>query len=249
MVYAYYKILQMLCMQIIPAIDIRDGKCVRLSQGDYYREVIYNTDVVLVAKRLVNKGAKSLHIIDLDGAKQGVLCNLKTIQRVREAVCIPIQVGGGIRTLESIRILINLGINKVILGSVALDDVALLRQALADYRENIIVSLDAKGSYLMKKGWLEKADQALVPTILRLEKLGVRTMIFTDIERDGTLTEPNFKSIQTVSKITKADLIVAGGVSTIKHVQKLARIGVEGVIVGKALYEGAVDIKEANNVS
>lgn len=236
-------------MQIIPAIDIRDAKCVRLTQGDYTQEVVYDADVISVANFFVNSGAKSLHVIDLDGAKDGALRNLELIQHVRETVNIPIQVGGGIRTLESIRTLINLGVDRVIVGTLALDNNNLLRRALSNYRDNIIVALDAKGACLMKNGWLDKTGQVLIPAVLELDRLGVQKIIFTDIERDGTLTEPNFEIIRTIRNKTVMNLIVAGGVSTIEHVQQLARIGVDGVIIGKALYEGTINIKEANNVS
>lgn len=237
-------------MKIIPAIDIRDGKCVRLFQGDYARETIYADNPVSVALSWKKQGAKMLHLVDLDGAKNGKLSNLKIIKKIIGETKIPIQLGGGIRNAVSIKHLIKTGISKFILGTVAIKNMGFLKRCIDIYREKIIVSLDAKNGKLMTNGWLQTRNLDLIKVVKQLERIGIKTIIYTDVSRDGTLTEPNYKMIDTIRKNTKMGLIIAGGISSIEQVKKLKTMGVDGVIIGKALYEGKIILKEViKNVS
>jgi len=231
-------------MQIIPAIDIKNGKCVRLYQGDYDKETVYYDDPLLVARKWKKNGAKSIHVVDLDGAKIGKSQVVEIVKRIIEEVKIPVEVGGGMRDLSSVEKLLNIGVNRVILGTIAIEDPDLLKQLIDLYGERMIVSLDAKNGKLMKKGWLEKSNFNLIPTVKQLELMGVKTIIYTDTTRDGTLTEPNYESIKLLRIVTKMKLIVAGGISSTNQVKKLKDLKVDGVIIGKALYERNIDLKE-----
>lgn len=231
-------------MRIIPAIDIKNGKCVRLYQGDYGRETIYDDNPVIVAQKWEKQGAQMLHIVDLDGAKMGRMINSEIIQKIIETVNIPIQVGGGIRSYASIEELIRRGIKRIILGTAALDDNELLNRALSSYGERIIISLDANKGILMKNGWLEKSRSKVLPTVSAIEKKGIRSIIYTDTTKDGTLTEPNYKIIQSIIQRTSMDVFVAGGISSIDQLLRLKEMNVKGVIIGKAIYEGKINLKE-----
>lgn len=233
-------------MKIIPAIDIRGGKCVRLYQGDYSRETIYNDNPTVVAQKWAEQGAKTLHIVDLDGAKEGKLVNFEIIRKIINGTRLPVQVGGGIRNIISIYRYIENGAQNIILGTVILENRNELKSILNKFAEKIIVSLDTNGNTLMKKGWKEKSGKELMETIKELEGTGVKTIIYTDTIRDGTLTEPNYEVIKSIKENTKMNLIVAGGISSIEQIKKLKKMGVDRVILGKALYEGKINIKEAN---
>ncbi|MBI4973805.1 1-(5-phosphoribosyl)-5-[(5-phosphoribosylamino)methylideneamino]imidazole-4-carboxamide isomerase [Candidatus Roizmanbacteria bacterium] len=231
-------------MQIIPAIDIKDGNCVRLFQGDYTKETIYADSPVAMALKWKKQGAKMLHVIDLSGAKKGRSMIGNDLKQIIKKVTIPIQVGGGIRTPDSINQLIKSGVAKVILSTYAIENMILLKKIVDLYGDKIAVSLDVLDGKLMKNGWLEQSDITLTSTIKKLGKMGVETIIYTDITRDGTLTGPNYKIIEKVKKCTKMRLIIAGGVSSIEQINKLKIIGVDGVIIGKALYEEKIILKE-----
>lgn len=232
-------------MKIIPALDIKNGKCVRLFQGDYTKETIYEDDPIIVARKWEAQGAKQLHIVDLDGAKSGEQINMDIIAQLIKTVKIPTQVGGGIRDLTSIIRIIEVGAKSVILGTAAFDEVDFLKNAINKYRNKIIISLDSKNGILMKNGWTEKSDSELFSTLQELEKIGVGSIIFTDTIKDGTLTEPNYEVIRSIKENTKINLIVAGGISSIEQIKELKKMNVDGVIIGKALYEGRINLKEA----
>lgn len=236
-------------MLIIPTIDIKNGKCVRLTQGDFESEKVYSEDSVVIAKQWESQGAKMLHIVDLDGAKNGALINLEVIKNMTQSLTIPIQVGGGIRNKETVKTLLLVGVSRIILGTVALEDEEELKNILKDFAELIVVALDSKNGKLMKQGWIEDSNKGSIVTALELERLGVQRFIYTDVVKDGTLTEPNYKEIANLTKNLTVPLIASGGISTISSIKQLKSIGVEGVIIGKALYEGRVDFKEALNVS
>ncbi len=236
-------------MLIIPAIDIRNGKCVRLTQGDFDQEKIYNDNPVEIAKVWQSKGAKIIHLVDLDGAKSGSLSNVNVIRDILAAVTIPIQIGGGIRNKESIDKLLALGVSRVVLGTIVFEDEELFKQLMSQYPSQIIVSLDAKNGVLMKNGWLESTDKSLIETAKYLEKLGVKRFIYTDATKDGTLTSPNYEAIKNLLENINIPVIIAGGISNVSDIQKLKDIGVEGVIVGKALYEERINLEEVTNVS
>jgi len=235
-------------MIIIPAIDIRNGKCVRLRQGNYAEETIYSDDPVVMARKWLAEGARALHIVDLDGAKSGQLTNTAVIEKITQVAKVPVEVGGGIQTEETIKKLLSIGVSKVIIGTLALEDEALLKKLLSSYADQIIVSLDSKNGMLAKRGWLESTDSSLIATAQILEKLGVRCFIYTDVLKDGTLTQPNYEVIRELQEVIRIPVIVAGGVSSIASIKQLKDLNVAGVIIGKALYEGRIDLKEANNV-
>lgn len=237
-------------MQIIPAIDIRNGKCVRLFQGDYAKETIYSDSPVNMALKWKKQGAKILHIVDLDGAIDGKPKIANIVKQIIEAVRLPIQVGGGIRGTDLINQLIESGVSKIILSTIVLENPESLKKIVNLYDDKVVVSLDVSKGKLMKKGWLQTSDLDPIQLINQLENMGINTIIFTDITRDGTLTEPNYKMVDIIRKNTKMDLIIAGGISSVEQIKKLKAMGVDGVIIGKALYEGKIILKEAiKNVS
>lgn len=232
-------------MLVIPAIDIKDSRCVSLVQGNFEDEIIYSNNPVYVAKRWEERGAKMLHIVNLDGARLGFPQNTKIIKNIIEQINIPIQIGGGIRSFRSVQNLIEMGYKRIVLGTIVLENQPLLKELIAAYGEKIVVSLDIKGKKLMKKGWLESSRYNVVSLIKQIEGFGVKTIIYTDTLRDGTLTEPNYINVESLRKIIRVDLIIAGGISSIDHIKKLKEIGVNGVIIGKALYEGKINLEEA----
>lgn len=231
-------------MVIYPAIDIKDGKCVRLTQGKKDEEIIYFEKPEDVAIMWEKKGAKILHIVDLDGAFDGVSKNLEQIKRIREVVNIPIQVGGGIRSLEVMNNLFNVGVNRVILGTKALQDKDMLKEAVNSYGDKIIVSIDAYNGYVAIDGWTKTSEVSAVDFAREMEELGVKTIVYTDIARDGMLKGPNFEAINYLKDRVNIDIIASGGVSSEDDLVKLKEIGVAGAIVGKALYEGRVDLEK-----
>ncbi len=236
-------------MLIIPAIDINNGRCVRLTQGIFGSEKVYSDNPADIAKQWEKEGAKMLHVVDLDGAKNGVISNLETIKKIIKAISIPIQVGGGIRNEKTIKLLLSCGVQRIILGTIALENKALLSKLLEKYKSQIIVALDTKNGNLMKKGWLGKTNKSYLQTAKEFEKLGVKKFIYTDVIKDGTLTKPNYKEIIKLKKTLSVPIFVGGGISGIDNVKKLKSTGVEGVIIGKALYENRINLKEAINVS
>lgn len=229
-------------MKIIPAIDIQDGRVVRLLQGDFAQKRVYSDSPVKIAQEWEKQGAKRLHLINLDGARTGRNSIIEIVRLVINSVSIPIQYGGGIRDVEMINKLIKNGISKVILGTVALENQTLLKKILNFYRDKIIVSLDAKGKKLLKKGWQETTDKDLISTAIYLQKIGVKTIIYTDTQKDGTLTQPNFAMIKALRKAINTSLFIAGGISSQIHIEKLEQIGIDGVIIGKALYENKIKL-------
>ena len=236
-------------MTIIPAIDIKNGKCVRLTQGKFDRETIYDDDPVRVAKQWEKEGAKMLHIVDLDGAKNGTQSNFAVIQKIASEISIPLQVGGGIRNKKTVKKLLSLGISRVVLGTVALENEDELKAIVKDYAQQIVIALETKGGKLVIKGWVEKSDKQIMETALKLQKLGVQRFLYTDVARDGTLTEPNYRVIEQLKKNINIPFIASGGVSTIDSVKKLKEIAVEEVIIGKALYEKKFTLQEVQNVN
>ncbi|MBI2338544.1 1-(5-phosphoribosyl)-5-[(5-phosphoribosylamino)methylideneamino]imidazole-4-carboxamide isomerase [Candidatus Daviesbacteria bacterium] len=234
-------------MLIIPAIDIKNGKCVRLTQGIFQSEKVYCDNPVDMAKKWEQMGAKTLHIVDLDGAKKGVMANLNAINKIIKAISIPIQVGGGIRDEATAKILLGSGVPVIVLGTIALENKILLLKLLKKYGHRIIVALDTKNGNLVTKGWLGKTGKNCIETAKEFEKQGVEKFMYTDVIRDGTLTEPNYKEIIELAKTISSPILVGGGISSIDDIQKLKSIGIEGVIIGKALYENRIILKEAIN--
>ena len=235
-------------MEVIPAIDIKGGKCVRLRQGEFTQVETYSEDPVKFALRWQQEGAKRLHIVDLDGARVGMPQNLDAVRQILRRVTIPIQLGGGIRNAEVIERVLNIGVSRVILGtSVAQnDDVA--RSALMMYGDKVIVGIDARDGFVAISGWMERTNESAVAFAKRMVGFGARRIIFTDIARDGMLNGPNVAALQDMLASVPIPVIASGGVGNIDHIRSLAQLGasnLEGVIVGKALYTGAVALPEA----
>jgi phosphoribosylformimino-5-aminoimidazole carboxamide ribotide isomerase len=232
-------------MIILPAIDIKDGHCVRLYQGDYAQVTTYDIDPVQVALRWQEAGASWLHIVDLDGAKQGMPVNTDVIGRIRTATNLHIEVGGGMRSLAHIEQILAQGVERVILGTIALTDRALLQEALERWKEQIVVGIDARDGRVAIAGWYETSGVEATTLARTLEELGVQRFIYTDIARDGTLSGPNLDALTNMQHATSRALIASGGVHTLSDLHALAKLGVEGVIVGKALYTGDIDLATA----
>ncbi len=232
-------------MIIFPAIDIKDGRCVRLYQGDYAQVTTYDMDPVHVAKRWQEAGASWLHLVDLDGAARGYPVNSELIGRIRAATSLQIEVGGGMRTLEHIEQVLNLGVDRVILGTVVLTHRTLLLDALRRWQERIVVGIDARDGYVAIAAWRETSQVQAIDLAKELEQAGVQRFIYTDIARDGALVGPNLYALRAMQQATSSALIASGGVSSLADLQTLGKLGVEGAIVGKALYTGAIDLKEA----
>lgn len=236
-------------MDIIPAIDLRHGECVRLFQGDYTREIIFNDNPLEVALQWQSLGATVIHIVDLDGAAQGDVVNLPAIENIAAAVQVPTQLGGGIRTLETIIKVLKLGIERVILGTVAVENPDMVREACRRYPESIIVSIDARNGKVATRGWLQGTEINALDLAGNMVDLGVKRFIYTDISRDGTLGGPNYDAIQSMVDEIKLPVIAAGGISAVEHVRRLKDIGVEGTIIGKALYTGDIDLQQALKIA
>ncbi len=232
-------------MDIIPAVDIRDGKCVRLYQGDYGMETVFSDDPVAMALKWQSLGATRLHIVDLDGAAAGKPGNLKAITGIANTVVVPIQVGGGIRQLETMENLLKLGVERIILGTVAIENQDLVRQACRRFGQAVAVSIDSREGKASTHGWQQDTEAGVLDLAHSLIKLGVKRFIFTDISRDGTLTEPNFSAILELVDAVRYPVIASGGVSSISHLKVLKKLGVEGAIIGKALYTNDINLKEA----
>lgn len=233
-------------MDVIPAIDLRGGRCVRLYQGDYDRETVYSDDPVEVAARWVDSGASWLHVVDLDGAKQGEPVNSEVIGAIVASVNVPVQVGGGIRDLDSVRRLLELGVSRVMLGTVAVRDPELVRRACLEFGpESIMVSVDARDGFVSVAGWTSDSQLLASQLVETMREAGVQTFQYTDIARDGTLTEPNYSAIIDMVNHTSGHLIAAGGISKLDHLVRLAELGVSGAVVGTAIYTGGIDLAEA----
>jgi phosphoribosylformimino-5-aminoimidazole carboxamide ribotide isomerase len=232
-------------MIILPAIDIKDGRCVRLFQGDYAQVTTYDEDPIQVALRWQTAGAQWLHLVDLDGAAEGYPVNAELIKRIREATTLHIEVGGGMRSLEHIDRVLSLGVDRVILGTVAITNRTLLQKAVARWGERIVVGLDARDGWVAISGWRETSRVKAVTLAQELCAQGVQRFIYTDIARDGALTGPNFEALEEMLRSVSCPLIASGGVSSTADLLALSRTGVEGTIVGKAIYSGSVDLAEA----
>ncbi len=232
-------------MIILPAIDIKDGQCVRLYQGDYTQATIYNADPIEVAHRWQSAGASWLHVVDLDGAAAGQPVNGELIRRIRASTSSHIELGGGIRTLEHIGKMLDLGIDRIVLGTVALTNRSLLDEALACWGERIAVGLDARNGQVAISGWRETSQVQATSLATELCALGVQRFIYTDIARDGALKGPNLGALREMQRVISCSLIASGGVSSIDDLRSIAALGIEGAIVGKALYTGDVDLAAA----
>lgn len=233
-------------MEVIPAIDIRGGKCVRLYQGDYEQETVYSENPAEVAAQWISLGATRLHIVDLDGAKAGEPINLPIISEIISSTSVPVQIGGGIRTFDAAQSAISAGVDRVMIGTAAVDQPSLLERLVRELgAERIVVSVDAKDGMVALRGWTESSEVSASDLIRQMSDLGVIRFLYTDITRDGTLTEPNFESIHSLIAGSGTNLLAAGGISSVEHLARLADLGADGAVVGKALYTGDIDLGAA----
>lgn len=233
-------------MIIIPAIDLQDGKCVRLLQGKAEKVTVYSDDPASVAMKWADCGARLLHLVDLDGAFSGEQKNIDIIRAVRKAVQIPIELGGGIRDISTIDMLVSIGIDRVIVGTSAAENPDMLKEACQKYPGQVLVGIDAKDGRVAVKGWVEITELDAVGFAREVERFGIAGIIYTDISRDGMLVGPNLDAMTRMVRSVKVPVIASGGVSNIGDIKNLLQIGdLWGVITGKALYSGALDLREA----
>ena len=233
-------------LEVIPAIDLKGGRCVRLYQGDFQREEVFSQDPVAVALGWQEQGAPRLHIVDLDGAALGRPMNLEAIKRIAGAVDVPLQVGGGVRDLDVAGELLGSGVQRVVLGTSAVEAPDFVSRALESFGpEAVVVSVDARDGRVALWGWKEQVEVPALEHLARMGRTGVRRFVYTDISRDGTLTEPNFSAVAEAVAHTGLPILAAGGIATVEHLVRLAALGVEGAIIGRALYTGAISLPSA----
>ncbi|WP_024785611.1 1-(5-phosphoribosyl)-5-[(5-phosphoribosylamino)methylideneamino]imidazole-4-carboxamide isomerase [Streptococcus mutans] len=233
-------------MQILPAIDIKNGHAVRLVKGDFERETVVNDNVLDQASIFMEAGIQYIHVVDLDGALEGRAANRDLIAKIKEMTGLAIEVGGGIRTIEQIEDYLSVGINRVIIGSMAVKHPQFVKEALDKFgSDKIVVGIDAKNGMVATEGWLETSTVDYISLALEMEKMGVRLLIYTDVDRDGTLTGPNFEHYEKlVAHLTSTKVIASGGIHALSDLQQLEKIGLAGTIVGKAYYNGDISLKE-----
>ena len=233
-------------MEVIPAIDLRGGKCVRLYQGDYAQETVYSDDPLDTALRWVDMGATRLHIVDLDGARDGSPANLDAVKRIAAGVSVPLHLGGGIRDMSTASAALDAGISRIMLGTAAFENADLIGSLLGEFgAESVIVTVDAKDGMVALRGWTEGTGAPATDLVADMAALGVMRFLYTDISRDGTLTEPNFEGVGALVKQDGIRLIAAGGIAKVAHLERLAKIGAEAAIVGRAIYTGDINLREA----
>ena len=235
-------------MEVIPAIDLLDGKCVRLYQGDYNQASVFNDNPVEVARQWASEGATRLHVVDLDGAKEGKSVNLPVIEAIANAIDIPVQVGGGLRDRAGVTRLLDTGVRQAILGTVAVEKPELVTELCREFPQRIVVGIDARNGMVATRGWLEISEVAATDLAQRMAQQGAAAIIYTDIHRDGTLSGPNMEALRELAESINIPVIASGGVSSLTDLLSLLSlepIGVTGVIVGRAIYTGDVSLKEA----
>ncbi len=232
-------------MRIYPAIDIKDGKCVRLFKGQFSDVTVYGDSPAEMARKWESLGGEFIHVVDLDGALKGHGVNAAQIKEICESVKVPVQTGGGIRTMEDIEEKLACGINRVIIGTKAVSDSDFVKQAVKKYGSKIVIGIDAKDGMVAIEGWEKTSNFTAVEFAKKMAAIGAQTIVYTDIATDGTLAGPNIQAMTEMTKSVDADIIASGGVGSIDHIKALAGTGVEGVIVGKALYTGNVNLTEA----
>lgn len=236
-------------MEIYPAIDLYGGKAVRLFKGDYARMTVYSDHPTEIAEAFRAAGAKRMHVVDLEGAKAGSPMNLQTIAELVKTFAGFVEMGGGIRSMQTLEDVYSVGVDRVILGTAAVEDEAFLTRALETYGEKIAVGVDLKDGFVAIKGWTERSALSADSFFAKMQRMGVSTVICTDISRDGAMQGTNRALYQALSQKYSIDLIASGGVSTMEDVQALAAMGLHGAIIGKAYYIGAIDLKQAIEVA
>jgi phosphoribosylformimino-5-aminoimidazole carboxamide ribotide isomerase len=232
-------------MDILPAIDLRDGKCVRLIQGQYDRQITYKDDPVAQAMEFYNAGARWLHLVDLDGAREGYSVNIETISRIVKETPMKVELGGGIRDEQTIEQMLHLGLKRVILGTKAVEEFEWFSEMAHQFSGRLVLGLDARGLALAKEGWLQQAGEDLIGFAQKAAELPIAAIIYTDISKDGMMAGPNLERTRQLVKAVPIPVIASGGVTTIEDVKNVKSIGAAGAIIGRSLYEGTIDLKEA----
>jgi phosphoribosylformimino-5-aminoimidazole carboxamide ribotide isomerase len=235
-------------MDVIPAIDILDGRCVRLYQGDYQKSEVFSEDPVEVAQRWYSQGAKYLHVVDLDGAKEGKPKNLKVIEAIARSIPMRVQMGGGLRDRASIISVLNSGVSRVILGTAAVENSQLIADICAEFPEQIMIGIDARDGKVATRGWLTNSEIMAVDLAKRMADVGIAGIIYTDIHRDGTMQGPNIEALRQLAENVDVPVIASGGISSITDLLSLLSlesVGVKGAIIGKAIYTGDIQLREA----
>jgi phosphoribosylformimino-5-aminoimidazole carboxamide ribotide isomerase len=236
---------------LYPAIDILDGKAVRLRQGDFAESTVYDTDPAHAAKRWVEEGARFLHVVDLDGARQGKPQNLGHVREIVQSAGVPVQLGGGLRSLPDVREALRAGADRVILGTAAYTDVDFLDATLEAFGERVVVSVDVRDGHVSTAGWTEKTQMEAGAVIERLQRRGVRQFVYTNIDRDGMLEGPDLDDVRRIAEVVRGRFLYSGGIGSLEHLEALAalrQVNLVGVIAGKALYEGKFTVAEGQRV-
>lgn len=231
-------------MQIYPAIDIKNGQCVRLKQGKFDDVTVYGDDPIKVAEKFVKSGATYLHIVDLDGARNGMSYNQEIIGEIVSRFNVPVQTGGGVRNMRDIEKRISLGVSRVVLGTVAVKNPELVQEAVKVYGDKIAVGIDAVNGWVAIHGWEEISQVMAVDLCKRMKDYGVKTIMYTDISKDGMMIGPNVEATKEIIKMTGVNIIASGGITTMMDLERLESIGAHGTIIGKALYQGALKLSD-----
>ena len=236
-------------MNIFPAIDLYDKKAVRLYKGNYDEMTVYSNNPIEIAYDFEKSGAKFIHMVDLEGAKNGTTPNIEIVKEVATKTNLFVEIGGGIRNIETVEKYLNAGVSRVILGTSAVTDEEFLKEAISKYQEKIAVGADVKDGYIAIKGWIEKSQYSLDEFLSKMQKLGVKTIICTDISKDGAMKGTNLALYKELSEKYSLDIVASGGVSTIDDIKALREMNLYGAIIGKAYYTGAINLKDAIEVS
>lgn len=231
-------------MQIIPAIDLRNGQCVRLRQGDYNQETVFGTDPAAMAQRWVAQGAQYLHIVDLDGARQGHPGNAPSIQQIARSSGVPCQLGGGLRTEADIQLALDWGVSRVVIGTRALKDPGWLEEVCRRFPDKVVLGIDARDGRVASEGWLKISETSALELAQKFALLPLAALVYTDISRDGMMQGPNLEAMAEMVRAVSLPVLASGGVSTAEDVRNLSRLGLAGCIVGRALYEGKLNLTE-----
>lgn len=232
-------------MEIIPAIDILEGRCVRLYQGDYQQSEVFSEDPLEVAMRWYDAGARFLHLVDLDGARSGEPQNLKVIETIARSVPVHVQVGGGLRDRNSMLAMLGSGVSRIILGTVAVESPQLVADICGEFPGQVLAAIDARDGMVATKGWLTTSEIMAPDLALRMAKIGIAGIVYTDIYRDGTLKGPNLEALRHLVETVDVPIIASGGISNMEDLFNLLALGVKGAIIGKAIYSGNLDLKTA----
>lgn len=236
-------------MNIFPAIDLYDKKAVRLYKGNYNEMTVYSENPIEIALDFQTQGAKFIHMVDLEGAKDGTTPNINIVEQIAKETDLFVEIGGGVRSISTLEKYINAGVGRVILGTSAVTDESFLKEAISKYGDKVAVGADVKDGYIAIKGWLEKSQYTLDAFFEKMQRIGVKTIICTDISKDGAMRGTNLEMYKALSKKYSLDIVASGGVSTIDDVKELRKMNLYGAIIGKAYYTGAISLKEAIEVA